>query len=54
MGRVVARVEGNSVEIHAEGRGDLLLERWALKKKSRFFQEVFGKRIALQTGGEGP
>jgi exopolyphosphatase/guanosine-5'-triphosphate,3'-diphosphate pyrophosphatase len=50
--RIEVREAGRDIEIQAEARGDLLLEAWALKKKSRLFQSVFGKRLILRTGGE--
>jgi hypothetical protein len=30
-----------------QGQGDLLLERWALAKRSPFFEEVFGAKLAI-------
>jgi exopolyphosphatase/guanosine-5'-triphosphate,3'-diphosphate pyrophosphatase len=30
-----------------QGQGDLLLERWALAKRSLFFEEVFGAKLSI-------
>lgn len=39
---VRARVEGDRLVLELEGRGDLLLEHWALRKKGKMFTSVFG------------
>jgi exopolyphosphatase/guanosine-5'-triphosphate,3'-diphosphate pyrophosphatase len=44
--RVTARVEGDRLALDMEGRGDLLLEYWALRKKGRMFTSVFGLEVA--------
>jgi hypothetical protein len=38
------------------GRGDLLLEQWAIAKKARMFRSVFGAevRLALAEPSVGP
>ena len=33
--------KGNVLELTITGRGDLLLERWALQRKAQFFQKTF-------------
>jgi len=45
--RVAVRVAGGRVEILAGRDGDLVLERWALEKKSDLFRRVFGVEVAL-------
>lgn len=42
---VTARVEGEALVLDLEGRGDLLLEHWALRKKGRMLTSVFGLRL---------
>lgn len=37
-----ARVEGETLILDLEGRGELLLEHWALRKKGRMLTSVFG------------
>lgn len=46
---VEARIEAGELLLEVEGRGDILLERWALKKKGRMFQSVFGAEVRLTT-----
>jgi exopolyphosphatase / guanosine-5'-triphosphate,3'-diphosphate pyrophosphatase len=36
-----ADLKGNVLELTITGRGDLLLERWALQRKAQFFQKTF-------------
>lgn len=36
-----ADLKGNVLELTITGRGDLLLERWSLQRKSQFFQKTF-------------
>ena len=45
---VTAKVDKNSLELTVNGRGDLLLERWALQKKSQLFEKVFGLSVHMQ------
>lgn len=54
------RVSGVSVErgekeivLHLEGVGDLLLEKWALARKSTLFESVFRLRVKVKGGREG-
>ncbi len=46
-------VAGSVVRVRALGARDVLLEKWALKKKDDLFREVFGLEIALDGDGEG-
>lgn len=36
------------VVLHLKGEGDLLLEKWALAKKSAMFDEVFGVKLTVE------
>ena len=45
--RVEARVEGDRVSLDLAGRGDLLLEEWAMARKARMFQSTFGVEVTL-------
>lgn len=47
---VRAEEKGKVVELRFRGRGDLLLERWAMQKKAELFVEVFGRRVVWRTG----
>jgi exopolyphosphatase/guanosine-5'-triphosphate,3'-diphosphate pyrophosphatase len=44
---VTARVRGKKLRLEVEGEGDLLLERWALKRKSDLFAATFGLEVEL-------
>jgi exopolyphosphatase/guanosine-5'-triphosphate,3'-diphosphate pyrophosphatase len=50
QGIVVVR-KGTEVEIRVNGADDLLLEKWALKKKNDLFCEVFGLDVILSKDG---
>ena len=39
--------EGRDVTLGLVGEGDLLLERWALNKKKKLFQETFGVKVRI-------
>ena len=39
---VMAQVRGRQLRLALEGEGDLLLEGWALKRKSDLFKETYG------------
>ena len=43
------RASATESELHLElhGRGDLLLERWAVSKKAGLFEETFGLRVVI-------
>lgn len=45
---VRARVDGMVLKLELEGRGDLLLERWALAKKKNLFEETFGLKVKVR------
>ncbi|HEX6748334.1 MAG TPA: Ppx/GppA phosphatase family protein [Longimicrobium sp.] len=47
---VAAKVRGNRLLLEVDGEGDLLLERWALRRKGGLFEETFGLEIEM-TGG---
>ncbi len=44
---VTVRLREGGVELEINGEGDLLLEKWALKKKSGLFAEVYGRRVRI-------
>jgi exopolyphosphatase / guanosine-5'-triphosphate,3'-diphosphate pyrophosphatase len=48
------RDEDNAVVLELRVRGGLVLEEWALRKKGRLFQKVFGRPVRLEarTGAE--
>ena len=50
--RATARINKDDVVLILEGEGDLILESWALRRKSQFFARVFGKKITLRFAGE--
>ncbi len=37
----------NTSHLHIKGKGDLLLERWALRKEAAWFESVFGHRLEI-------
>jgi exopolyphosphatase/guanosine-5'-triphosphate,3'-diphosphate pyrophosphatase len=37
----------NSWSLKLQGNGDLMLERWALEKRQRLFQDVFGVKLKI-------
>jgi len=45
--QVQAHVEGHDLVLHLEGGGELLLEHWALKKKTEFFTNVFKLKVRV-------
>lgn len=47
---VHARVEGGAVTLELEGHGDLLLEKWALERKSQLFRKVFRLAVKVRNG----
>lgn len=44
---VKARLSTDSVVLEVSGTGDLLLEEWALEKKSKLFARVFGRSVEM-------
>ncbi len=51
VGAVRVRVKGNDLQLRLLGRGDLLLEKWALKRKAEFFSREYGLKVKVD-GGE--
>jgi exopolyphosphatase/guanosine-5'-triphosphate,3'-diphosphate pyrophosphatase len=45
---VSTEVKGNELILQLEGRGDLLLERWAVNKKKNVFEEAFGLKVKIR------
>jgi exopolyphosphatase/guanosine-5'-triphosphate,3'-diphosphate pyrophosphatase len=37
----------NVWKLKLEGNGDFMLERWALEKRQRLFQDVFGVKLII-------
>ena len=37
----------NTWKLKLQGNGDLMLERWALEKRQRLFQDVFGVKFTI-------
>lgn len=50
---VKARVRGRQLHLALEGKGDLLLEGWALKRKSDLFKETYGLSLEVAETGKG-
>ncbi len=44
---VTARVKKNEVALEITGNGDLLLERWAVRKKAGMFERVYGRTLRM-------
>ena len=44
---VEARPEGRELVLRLQSTGELLLEQWALKKKTEFFTNVYGLKVRL-------
>jgi exopolyphosphatase/guanosine-5'-triphosphate,3'-diphosphate pyrophosphatase len=52
---VEARVADGALFLEMDGRGDLLLEHWSLRKKSRMFTSVFDLEVhPVRTSSVGP
>lgn len=49
---VTAELQPGKVVLRLEGKGDLLLERWALKRKAPMFEGVFERTIKVGDGDE--
>ena len=49
---VTAELQPGKVVLRLEGKGDLLLEKWALKRKAPLFEKVFERSIKVRDGGE--
>jgi exopolyphosphatase/guanosine-5'-triphosphate,3'-diphosphate pyrophosphatase len=50
--RVTATVTKGEVVLRLDAPGDLLLERWALQRKSDFFAKVFAVKVHVVTRAE--
>ncbi|HEY0672241.1 MAG TPA: Ppx/GppA phosphatase family protein [Longimicrobiales bacterium] len=48
---ISCNVKKDALELNVTGRGDLLLERWALQQKAQFFEKTFNLGVRLQTIG---
>ncbi len=48
---VSAEVKGGEVVLRLEGKGDLLLERWALKRKAPMFERAFECKVRVRNDG---
>jgi exopolyphosphatase/guanosine-5'-triphosphate,3'-diphosphate pyrophosphatase len=44
---VEADREDGKIVLRVEGQGDLLLEKWALRRKANLFEEIFGRSVFL-------
>jgi len=49
---VRAETKGGDVVLRLDGKGDLLLETWALKRKAPMFERVFETKLRVRNGGE--
>jgi exopolyphosphatase/guanosine-5'-triphosphate,3'-diphosphate pyrophosphatase len=47
--KVHADVVPDALKLTATGRGDLLLERWAVQRKAQFFEKTFNVKVQLET-----
>jgi exopolyphosphatase/guanosine-5'-triphosphate,3'-diphosphate pyrophosphatase len=45
---VRARVRDKDLQLRLVGRGDLLLEKWALKRKAEFFTREYGLKVRVE------
>ena len=52
--RVAARINADHVALDLTGRGDLLLEQWAIRRKARMFRSTFDLDLALANHAAGP
>jgi len=50
--QVLATPAEGEVVLTLEGAGDLILEGWALKRKSQMFRSVFGRKVSWRTMAE--
>jgi exopolyphosphatase/guanosine-5'-triphosphate,3'-diphosphate pyrophosphatase len=50
--RVRAIIKGPELILELEASGDLLLERWALQRKSEFFTRVYARTVRAVYGGD--
>jgi exopolyphosphatase/guanosine-5'-triphosphate,3'-diphosphate pyrophosphatase len=52
--RAEAEVGGSKVTLDLTGRGDLLLEQWAIARKAKMFRSTFDLEVALAPVHSGP
>jgi exopolyphosphatase/guanosine-5'-triphosphate,3'-diphosphate pyrophosphatase len=48
---VKVTIEPKTVILRPAGKGDLLLEHWALKNRSKLFSRLFGRAVSILGGG---
>ena len=51
VNRLDTTITDSVVTLRLSGRGDMLLESWAAKKKSDMFESVFDRKIAVEGAG---
>ncbi len=51
--QVKASVTDQEVVLTLEGRGDLLLEGWSLKRRAQMFSSVFGRKVRFRVAESG-
>jgi exopolyphosphatase/guanosine-5'-triphosphate,3'-diphosphate pyrophosphatase len=49
---VRADAKKDALELFVTGRGDLLLERWALQQKAQFFEKTFNINVRLENAAD--
>ena len=54
VSRIHCVVQEDEIVLQVETRGDLTLEEWALRKKGRMFEDVYGRAIRLENRPTGP
>lgn len=52
--RVEARIEKDRLTLDLTGRGDLLLEHWAIRRKAKMFRSTFDLEVTLAQPAAGP
>ena len=50
--KLSAELVDGTLELTVDGRGDLLLERWALQKKAQLFEKVFDISVHLESAAD--
>jgi len=51
--RVKASVSDHEIVLTLEGKGDLLLEGWSLKRRAQMFSSIFGRKVRFRIAEEG-
>ncbi len=46
---VETRVQGGELTLTLNGKGDLMLERWAVSKRAALFVEAMGLKVRVET-----